>query len=425
MLNRTKSPVNFKFSDITIQEPEKSFLDNGRPLYIFNQRSLPIVKLEFIFRRGGSLYDIKLGTNLILTKTIQSGTKNYSAQEISELIGQKGAFIDVSGSFDYSIISLYVLDKYLEDVIKVFKEVIINPTFPNQEISLQKEISINSLKTQNKKTNVLASKHFRHALFGNVNPYGKIISESDLISINEFDLKSEFDKSFKNNFEMIATGHITEEIRNVINYNFGIQEVYVSKNEENRYCSSINPKTTNTHIDILNSVQTSIRMGKKTINKKHIDYPYLVVVNHLLGGFFGSRLMSNLREEKGLTYGIHSSLVNFLNESYFVIGSDVKGENKSVALNEINNELTRLGSINVNRHELNLVKNHLLGSFQNDLSSPLELTDKFKNIYLNDLTYDFYSTFIKTIKSISAEEVRHITKKYFDPNSMTIVTAGA
>jgi zinc protease len=422
MLNRTIPPVKFQNTKIVVPKVTSTLLENGVPIHIINQGTHPFFKLEVVFRNGGSWNDNKVGASTMVAKTLQSGTKNYSAETISNFIAQKGAILEVSPSFDYTIVSLYGLNKYIEDLLPVLKDIIVHPIFPKNELTLQKDISISQLKTQNKKTNIVASKQFRNLLYSSNNPYGRIATESTTADLQRTDLTDQFEQFF-NAFEIIISGNITKEVKGCIDKYFGRIDYKYTENTSIKY--SVENLTESKHFPFENAIQTSMKIGKRVVQKTHSDYPALVITNHILGGFFGSRLMKNLREDKGLTYGVHSSIVSLKNDAFFVISSDIKGEDKDKALSETNKELEILSSDLVDSKELEIVKNHLIGSFQADISSPLALSEKFKSVYLYNLSSEYFEKYLDEINTITPEKIRSIAQKYFQSSTMNIVTVGA
>ena len=173
-----------------------------------------------------------------------------------------------------------------------------------------------------------------------------------------------------------------------------------------------------------NRTQTSIRTGKLNIPMQHSDYHGLLIVNEILGGYFGSRLMKNIREEKGLTYGIYSSLVNWKNSSYFVIATDVKKELHAKAVAEIKKEIILLNESLVSSDELETVKNYLLGKIQASINTPFALSHIFKNLFINELSYTYYDNLFRTIEEITSEDIRSIANRYLSTDEMVSVSVG-
>ncbi|RYG20253.1 MAG: insulinase family protein, partial [Chitinophagaceae bacterium] len=172
------------------------------------------------------------------------------------------------------------------------------------------------------------------------------------------------------------------------------------------------------------SVQNAIRMGKLAINRAHEDFPAFQVLNTVLGGYFGSRLMANIREDKGYTYGIGSGAASLKHAGYFFIATEVGADVCEQALVEIYKEIETLRTTKVSDEELELVRNYMLGSLLGSLENIFSHADKFKNLYFSNLGYDYYRKYINTVKNISAEEIQKIAKTYLDPAGFVEVVVG-
>jgi zinc protease len=147
-------------------------------------------------------------------------------------------------------------------------------------------------------------------------------------------------------------------------------------------------------------------------------------LNHILGGYFGPRLMKNIREEKGLTYGIHSSVHALQHDSFTVIGADVDKENKELTFREIKSELKKLRTEKITTEELDNTRYHFIGSLQTEITTPFAHADKIKNIILNNLPDQYYQRMISRISTISSEELQTTAEKYFHEDSFMEVAAG-
>ena len=172
------------------------------------------------------------------------------------------------------------------------------------------------------------------------------------------------------------------------------------------------------------AVQSSIRMGGPTIPMGHPDYQKLLVANEIIGGYFGSRLMKNIREKKGYTYGIYSYMGRMRFGSYFAIASDVKKEFRRDAIQEIIHELNTIIENSVSDKELDTVRNYMLGEFISGINTPFALMSKFKTLLLNKIGGDYYSQLYDTINGIGPRDVQEMASKYFQPDSMVKVVVG-
>src|SRR5258706_14358822 len=155
-----------------------------------------------------------------------------------------------------------------------------------------------------------------------------------------------------------------------------------------------------------------------------LDYFDLQIDIHLLGGFFGSRLMKNIREEKGLTYGIYSSLNTFVQDGFFVIGADVNKVNVQFAVKEIRSEVHKLREHPVEEQELRLAKNHFIGSLQADMANLFSVIEKIKNIHLHHLPPGYYQDLFNRVDQVGPEDILRIAAKYFQDDTLFEVAVG-
>jgi predicted Zn-dependent peptidase len=177
-------------------------------------------------------------------------------------------------------------------------------------------------------------------------------------------------------------------------------------------------------IDKPDAIQSAIRMGARSITRSHADFPGLQVLNCVLGGYFGSRLMANIREDKGYTYGIGSAVVALKDAGYLFIATEVGTEVCSSALEEIEKEINLLQTEPVEEEELNLVRNYMLGSMLGSLENAFSHADKFKNVYFSGLSYAYYENYINTVKNITAEELKKMANTYLQTADFTKVIVG-
>jgi predicted Zn-dependent peptidase len=179
-----------------------------------------------------------------------------------------------------------------------------------------------------------------------------------------------------------------------------------------------------TRVPVEASVQSAIRIGKTLFNKSHPDYHKLNFLNTLFGGYFGSRLMSNIREEKGYTYGIYSSLHSMLNGGYFGIGTEVGVDVCDAAVKEIYHEIGRLQQEAIPKQEVELVRNYLLGRLQSSLDGPFKISALFKGLLIYDLNIDYIYALIDTINTVTAADLQDLAIKYLNVDEMHEVVVG-
>lgn len=419
MLDRRVAPVfnrNFNFSLIN---PEYEKLDNGIEIFFVSGGDQNVIKVDLIFP-AGRWYEHTWGTSYFTTQLSSKGTASKNSFEIASLFDQFGAHLDLSPGMDFVTLSLYSLTRTLPGALDLLSEIVHQPVFPEKEIQQIKSIYIQNLKVNQEKTNFLASKLFRKTLYGEMHPYGKELEKEDVEKINRRDLTL-FHQEFFQQFTVIVAGKIDVSSRQKIVESFSSLKTQNPQEKEHIFESMPLHRR---HAEKENSLQTSLRIGKRTINRTHTDYAHLIFLNHILGGYFGSRLMKNIREDKGLTYGIYSSVHAMKHDSYVVVGTDVNKENKEQAFDEIKKEIARLCNEHIGSEELETARAHFIGSFQTELSTSFAHAEKIKSVVLYNLEKDHYNQLLKKVREVTAAQLQHVAGKYFAPESFYEISAG-
>lgn len=422
-LNRNFAPGIKPFKDINYQQPAIHQLDNGIPVYQLQTGTQDIVKIEFIFN-AGIYYDQKSLVSWFTNKMLKEGTQNYSANQIAEKVDYYGAHLELSADKDMAYITLYTLNKYLSDVLPVVEEVIFYPTFPENELNIKiqnkkQEFIVNSKKVRN-----LARWKFNEIIFGENHPYGKFLNTDDYDAIERDDLIA----YHKNNYfisecKIIAAGNIRRDMISVLNKYFGNHTDANIRKVQNTV-PIVTSKLHMVHYKKEDALQSAIRIGRKLFNKKHPDFLKLKVLNTILGGYFGSRLMTNIREDKGYTYGIGSAVVSMQHSGYFFIASEVGADVTQNAINEIYREIDILQNDKVPESEFKLVKNYMLGSFLRSIDGPFALSENFKGLIEYGLDYNYLKSFIDIVNDINTDEILSLAQRYLDKNSLFELKVG-
>jgi zinc protease len=423
MLDRSTPPIAAALEEgHDILQATTVYLDNGIPLHLILSGSQPLIRLEIVFD-AGIWYEQKNNTSYITAKMLSSGTKKYSAEQIEKTIAFYGAFIDLDNGPDRSILTIYCVSKHLESLLPLIFDLITQSHLPQEEFNNLKNITLQNLKVNLAKTSYLASVGFRKNIFGPFHPYGRSLEEEAILKIGLEDIRAFYQNFFTyKNCHFIISGNGSIDFYKIFNKYFGNHAWGNEQRVSNKFAPY--PKQGRDTIQKDNSLQTSLRIGRLLFTLSHKDYFNTYILTEVLGGYFGSRLMKNIREEKGYTYGIHANLVCHQNEGYLVIGTDVNKENTENTIDEIYKEIERLKAEPVPYDELDTVKNYMLGSFFNSINTPFALADKFKMIYFNGLNYSFYKQYIESIQNISAEDIREMANRYLNKEDMAEVVAG-
>ncbi|MEQ8425149.1 MAG: pitrilysin family protein [Cyclobacteriaceae bacterium] len=418
MLDRTLAPPFVKTTSFQLPPFTKTKLLNGVTLIHLDTIAQELVKIEIVFE-AGKWFESKPEAAHFTIQMLDKGTKSKSSQQIAELFDRYGAHIELSSNYDYASVSLYTLSKHLAKLYPIFLELITDPSFSNPELNQLKEHFIQGLKVKSEKTSYLASKLIRKKLFGPTHPYGQSVEEADVKEIQVSDLELHFQERMRPSHVFIL-GQISQSDLTILQNSLG--ELNSNVIAEPAFSSSESEELAE-HLEKVGSIQTSIRLGKRTIQRDHPNYAGLLILNYYLGGYFGARLMKNLREEKGLTYGISASINSFKNDCIILIGTDVNKENRKLAVDEIFSEIKLLHSA-LNEEELELARRHFIGSLQSETASPFSILGKVKNLELHNLPPDYYQNLISQIDKVTPEELSAISQKHFEVDSFQLATVG-
>jgi zinc protease len=418
MLDRTIAPAFHKNSSLEILHADITELPNGLKVYSISGGQQEVIKIELIFR-SGRWFESKTGAAHFAATLISKGTDQKSSFDIARIFDLYGAHVEVNPGLDVVSVSLYSLTKNLKPVLDLLIEIITRASYPEKELEQSKAIFLQNLQVNNEKTSFQASKLFRRKLFGENHPYGKELEEN-IQALKRADLAAYYQEYFKDVFVLVS-GRVSKDAVNLIHTAFA--SINHRTNALPDHSSSVDAPSRIIQ-EKEGSVQASIRMGKRFIGRNHPDYFEALLLNHILGGYFGSRLMKNIREEKGLTYGIYASNHTLINDNYFVIGADVNKENLEITFDEIHKELRRLRTERIDRDEMDTARNHFIGSLQSEITTPFSHADKWKNILLYNLPLDYYSRLIRRIEELKPADLMTTAEKYYAENSFYEIAVG-
>jgi predicted Zn-dependent peptidase len=416
MLDRNTAPATQKVTELKIPNPSVHTLDNSIPVYETHMGTQDIVKLEILFHAGRPLEEKRLAARATAA-LLKEGTTKMSSAEIAEKIDFYGGTLNIPVNLDTSNVILYSLTKHFEKLLPIVSDMVTNPIFPEKELNAFCERNIQNLAVDLTRGDVVAYRKITEFIFSENHPYGYNSSEKSYRNLTREDLKKHFQKNYHSgNCRIFISGKTTGRHIDLLNTYLG-KVIPKGEKEEVVFAQylSIPKKVKIPHVE---SMQTAIRIGCKLFNRTHPDFNGLYILNTILGGYFGSRLMANIREDKGYTYNIFSSLDAMIHDGYFYIGTEVGNEFTKKTLVEIYREMDLLKEELVGEEELNMVRNYLLGNMLTMLDGPFNVADVVKTYVAENLPVSNFDTLTQTIKSITAETLRDLARKYFKSENM-------
>jgi predicted Zn-dependent peptidase len=422
-LPRHIQPQVFPFDTPVFISPESVTLSNGVSLFLINAGTEDVMRMEFIFRAGmvkEYLPMLASSTNMMLTE----GSEKYNSEELNSILDFYGIFLNLSVEKDNAGLTVYFLNKYIEKVLELIGEVLFRPVFPEKELNLLMQKRLARYKVAREKVQHLAMDQFFESVFGPHHPYGRQAQEKDFTGMCP-GLLADFHAKYYTPEKMtvIISGRIHEHTVAFFEKYFGnmrSKEIYI-EDPENVIKGAGQKKM---HIEKAGAIQTALKIGSSTITKRHPDYPGLKFLNVLLGGYFGSRLMKNIREEKGLTYGIHSSLSSLDLAGYKVISTEAGIKNHEMVADEIYKEINLLRKNPVGNDELEVVRNYMSGEMIRMFDGPFATAESFKAVWEFGLDYNYFIRLMNTIRTITPDEIIRLANTYYNVEDLYEVSAG-
>jgi predicted Zn-dependent peptidase len=423
MLDRSVTPPirNAATFDIILPDCKKFILDNGIPVIVVDAGVEEVIQIEWVFEAGNAME----GANMVAAATnhlIRNGTTARTAFDISEQIDFYGAFLSRSCFNETSVITLHSLTKHLEKLLPVITDIFTDSIFPQEELDIFKQNSRQRLSVNLRKCDFVANREMDALIYGKDHPYGKYSTFEAIDALYREQIIDFYDKCYRNgNMVIFVSGKLPGTIIEQLNGAFGhlpfrpykpggvYVEVPASPSPEQRVVRIENDPS---------GVQGAIRLARHAPNRRHPDFQKLQVLNTLFGGFFGSRLMDNIREDKGYTYGIHSFIQNHIGNSAWMITTEAGREVCEAAIKEVYFEMQQLREGFIDDEELLLVRNYMIGTILGSLDGPFQIAARWKGYYLNGIEdgKTYFDDAIRVVKTVSSEELRALADEWLQPS---------
>ncbi|MDP2236684.1 MAG: pitrilysin family protein [Bacteroidales bacterium] len=421
-LERFKAPELKTAASLMLSEPPCMVLPNGIPVYTFNDQSQEALRFDLLINAGSGFQQKKLVAGSTI-KMLREGSKRFTAGNINAKIDYHGAYLDLQSSKDIAWMSLYCLGKSLPLLMPLIESMLKNPSFRHREFRMFNRRQKQEFIVSSRINKHLASRIFNEKLFGTDTPYGQTAAVEDFDKLATSDLAQFHAKHFlPANCTIIVSGPINDKIIQAIEKHFGDHwsnaEPQPDFIQETIFESGLH------QLQKPDSLQSSIMMGRPVMQRNHPDYFGFLFLNTILGGYFGSRLMNNIREDKGYTYGIHSQVMPYKKACGFVISTEVGTDVTNNTLDEIKKELFRLQDELVDEEEMNLVRNYLNGTYLRALDGVFNQAEKFRTTLDNNLGMEYFANSLRAINTVTADELKVLAVKYFNPSEMLTVLVG-
>ena len=421
-MDRNIQPIYNPLTEVKIPEIQEYTLRNGVKVYAVKATGAEVIRVDVSFG-AGNWYQPNPLIAAMTNALMREGAGKQSAHEIAESIDYYGSHLQVHCDKDNAGFIAYTLSKYFENTLSILNDIVREPRFDSNELDVLVMKSRQNYRIENQKVSVISRRILMESMFGADNPYGEPLAEEQYDSVSMDEIKTYFNNYYSNkNCSILISGFVTDEHIKLIDKYFG-DDFGNYINSEPDYI--LKPSDTKfNYSEKAGAVQSSVRLGKPSINLTSADYPKLQVVNTLLGGYFGSRLMKNIREDKGYTYGIGSVMVSLKQSGFFTIISEVGADVCKSAIEEINKEIDILCNTLVDEKELTLVKSYMMGDLARNLDGAFNIAETVKSVIDFGIGADFFRYQQECIMNISAQEIRDLAQKYLSKDSMYTAVAG-
>lgn len=421
MLNRTQAPETKLPDQLHLNGADRTSIGNNIPLIVIRAGSQDVVKIEFVFSAGTTSSTQPLLASSA-NELLDEGTSRHSAAELAELLDFYGAYFQTDNGPDFSSVTLFSLNKFTRETLPYFAEMITDPAYPEKEIQTFRIQGKQRLAVGMNKVDFLARRNFMQALYGNAHPLGKMTEPEHYDALNTERFKAFHHDRYLNGLRAIIVSGRPDEVTLKTITGFTTQAGFSPAPKEQ--IEQATPPVIKKLVEKKDALQSAIRIGRRMFNRSHPDFFPFTVLNTILGGYFGSRLMSNIREDKGYTYGIGSGLVSHLHDGYFFISTEVGADVREAAVKEIYSELQRLREDLIPESELTLVRNYMIGGFQRSIDGPFAQADRHKVICVHELDDDYYLRYLDTIRNVTPAQLQSLAQKYLQQEELLEIVAG-
>jgi zinc protease len=406
-----------------IPEPVCVRLNNGIPAYLIEAGTGDVMRIDFTFNAGQAAENMPLlasTVNMMLTE----GSQNYTSSKLNKLLDFHGAFYNLYAEKDRAGIVIFFLNRYIEKILDLAREILFMPVFPRAEFKALMKKRLRWFLVNRDKVSNLAMDQFFESVFGKEHPYGRQVVQDDFHNLDTQQLSDFHSKYYTpERSALIVSGKLHKDSIILLNKFFGA--IHPGESGIPEPVKTLNAeKRKQVHIEKPGAVQTAVRIGSASVNKLHPDYTGLKVVDVILGGYFNSRLMKNIREEKGLTYGIHSIITSLILSGFKVISAEVSKKSTQKAIDEIYKEIQVLQRIPLEKDELEVVRNFMLGELVRMFDGPFATAESFRSVWEFGLDNSYYYRLAGKIKTIEPDEITALAKTYYNIDDLYQITAG-
>ena len=407
-----------------IKLPQEVQLSNGVPLFLINEGVREVIRLDLLFRGGYAVQSMPLQA-LFTNRMLREGSSVLNAAAVSRKLDSCGAWIETYSSQNCNHITLYTLRRHLPELLKVLAEIVKNPAFPQKNLEVVRRANRSHFLVNSRKVDVVAQRHFEKAIWGSGHKFGRLVCADDYDVVTADFLRGYYERVYgSKNCTIFLSGRFDEAAVEKLNECFGKEQWGAASPVEIIDSPPLASEYGRVSVKVDDTMQSGIKIGAMTVDSSHPDFYTLKYLSVLLGGFFGSRLMTNVRERNGYTYHIEADLSSFGSRNAFSVTSEAANEYVQPLIDEVYNEFVRLQREPVSVGEMDKLRNCTLGELCREYEGVLAKADVFINTWLSGEPFDGVNRYLDVVRTASSDDFMCLACKYLLPEKMVEVVAG-
>lgn len=428
MLDRTTPPL-VQPASFTFRKPVDHILGNGIPLHVIDAPGVGAVRIDFVFSAGQWHQARKLQA-LFACRMLREGCRGYTAAAFAERLDYYGAWLELSVSMNRTFVTLYTLKKHFAATLELIQLMLTEPSYSEVQLSTVRENNKAQLLVNLQKGDVLAMRALRSSIYGDGHPCGMNVCPEDYDTLQVTDIVDYYNRYYgSRTCQIYLSGDIDETLLSLVESIFGSAEwgsgcpPLVDKLQLTAHDSQNNSPSPIIHCSLPNAVQDSIRMGCLLMDVNHPDYLPFRVLTTVLGGYFGSRLMKNVREAKGYTYHVGADLVTNTPQVMFLVHCEAQAGKAEEVISEVHHEMQRLHAEPISDEELSMVRNYMTGEICRNYESAFSLTDAYIFMENLGLPHTHLEQTIDAIRTADSAHLQQLAQRYLHPEQLYTVVA--
>lgn len=424
-MNRTIAPLIHNFGTLTLPHVNKTVLPNGITIHFMSGGDIEVNRLT-IALPGGEAESPDAGIASLATSMLLEGTSTHSGEQIANILEYNGAWINTSVTTHHSLITLFSLNDRLPSIIDLLVELVADSVFPEEAFAMILKRRISKVEIDREKVTYHSGAAIRKMIYGENHPLARTETPESLMKITT-ETAADFHRSRLDpkNVHIFFAGKLSDDLIELVVSAFS----KVTSNRNYPLSPLSFPESPNAKEEVIvrpNSLQSSVIMAMPSIGREHPDFVPLRAAVTAFGGYFGSRLMLNIREDKGLTYGISASLIGYKAKSFIYISTQTDCSKVPIVIDEVYNEVERLKDPDTyTPDEISRLSQFQLSNLASVLDTPFSVMDQYQTGITAGTSPDYFDKQQQLAHNLTPELLAEIATKYFDANLMCTAIAGA